>query len=110
MVRPVISCNIDIQGTISDRLLLICRGSSGSFWAMIVFLRISQQLHAAMIPVSDQANAIATFMEFLKNENDSIEVNICHFLQSQGQWEINKNSIRLVWPKKGILYPEGDSI
>lgn len=103
MVRPVQSCRLDLQGTITDRQLLICRGSSGFAWALVVFVRTSRLLHAVMIPIFDQPDAVATFMGFLQNENDSIVVTFCRL--EQGRWQINEESTKLVWPKSGILYP-----
>jgi hypothetical protein len=102
MVRPVELCALDLQGTITDRQMLICRGSRG-VWALIVFIRTSSKLHSVMIPVFDQPDAVATFLSFLKNKNDSIEVMPCCY--EQGQWEIRKELFRLIWPKKGILSP-----
>lgn len=102
MVRPVEICNLDLQGTITDRQMLVCRESRG-VWALIVFIRTSSKLHSVMIPVFEQPDAVATFLSFLKNKNDSIEVMPCCY--EQGQWEIRKELFRLIWPKKGILYP-----
>lgn len=105
MVRPIQSCALGIRGTITDRLLLVCRGNSSTNWAFVVFIRTLQQLHAVMIPVFEQLDAAATFINFLKNDNDLVEANFCRFDQPQGCWEINKESFQLVWPKSGILYP-----
>jgi hypothetical protein len=103
MVRPVQSCSLDLQGTITDGLLFICRGNDGSPWALIVFIKTSQSLHAVMIPIFDQPDAVAMFMGFLQNADDSVEANLCRF--EQDQWKINKQSSKLFWPKSGILYP-----
>ncbi len=103
MVRPVQSCPLDFQGTITDRQLLICKKAGDSPWALIVFIRTSQSLHTVMVPVLDQPDAVATFMDFLQNENDSIEISFCCF--KQGHWEIDKETAELAWPKTGILYP-----
>jgi len=60
-------------------------------------------LHAVMIPVFDQLDAVATFMGFLQNENDSVGASFCRL--EQEHWEISKGTTRLIWPKRGILYP-----
>jgi hypothetical protein len=103
MVRPVLSCSFDIQGPISDSQLLACRGASASPWALIVFIKTSRMLHAVLIPVLDQPDAAMTFMNFLQNENDTLDVSFCKW--KQGYWEIGKEVGSLVWPKKGTLYP-----
>jgi hypothetical protein len=102
MVRPVEVAASDLQGTIADGQMLIC-GGSGYFWALIVFIRTSSKLHAVMIPVFDRPDAVAKFLSFLENENDSIEVMPCFY--GQDQWEIAKEMYRLTWPKEGNLYP-----
>lgn len=105
MVRPVQTCGFNFQGTISDRMVLICRGSSGSPWAVIVFIKTGQMLHNVMIPVFDQIDSIETFLGFLKNKNESIAVTLCRYDKWEGNWKINKNPIHLKWPKTGILFP-----
>jgi hypothetical protein len=104
MVRPIQSCGMDFQGTISDNQLLVCKESKGTIWALIVFIRTMQQLHSVMIPCFDEPSAIVKFTDFLKNENDTIEVNLCHFEPLQDQWVMSKKSFHLFWPKEGIIY------
>lgn len=103
MVRPVQASDFDLQGTVTDGMLFICRASGGFPWALIVFIRTSRLLHAVMIPVFDQPDAVATFFDFLRDENDSIDVSWCRF--EQDRWEINRQVRKLVWPKSGVLYP-----
>jgi hypothetical protein len=55
-----------------------------------------------MLPVFDHPGAVVTFLNFLKNENESIEVMPCHY--EQGQWEISKEIFELIWPKKDVIY------
>jgi hypothetical protein len=102
MVRPVEVWSSDLQGTIADGQMMICR-RDGYFWALIVFIRTSSQLHAVMIPVFEEPDAVARFLSFLKNEDDLIEAMPCFY--GQGQWEIRKEAHRLTWPKDGLLYP-----
>jgi hypothetical protein len=103
MVRPVQSFDLDLRGTITDGKLFVCRKSGHSPWALIVFVRTSQSLHAVMIPVFDQPDAVATFMGFLQDENESVEASLGCF--EQDHWEIDKKVGKIVWPKTGILYP-----
>ncbi len=107
MVRPIQSCSLDLQGTITDGLILVCGANSGSPWALIVFIKTSQSLHAVMIPMFDQVDRVAKFMDFLKDQNEYIDVAYCQYEQSQ--WKISKKPIKLLWPKRGTLYPVVES-
>lgn len=73
MVRPVQSLNLDLRGTVTDNKLVVCRGPGRSPWALIVFIRTSRSMHAVMIPVFDQPDAVATFLGFLNNRNESVK-------------------------------------
>jgi len=103
MVRPVQTCFLDLQGTITDKRLLVCRRSGGSSWAWIVFVRTSRLLHAVMMPIFDQPDAVATFLDFLQDENDSIEVYFCRL--EQDGWVPEGEPFKLGWPKRDVLYP-----
>lgn len=108
MVRPIQVCKIDFQGTITDNQLLVCKESSGTIWARIVFIRTSQQLHAVMIPDFNQPNAVVKFNDFLNNNTTTIQVNLCRVEPQQDRWAIMENrgnSFQLTWPKSGALYP-----
>lgn len=103
MVRPVKASDLDLQGTVTDGMLFVCREGGDFPWALIVFIRTSRVLHAVLIPVLDQPEAVATFLGFLQDQNDSIDASCCRF--EQDRWEINEEVGKLVWPKTGILYP-----
>lgn len=104
MVRPVQSLDFDLQGTITDNKLFICRGSGRSPWALIVFIRTSRSLHAVLVPVFEQPDTVATFLGFLQGENNLVEGALGCF--EEGHWEISKEMGKLIWPKTGVLYPE----
>lgn len=102
MVRPIQSFAVDIQGTITDKLLFVCK-SYHSYWAFIVFIRTGQQLHAVMIPVFDKPENVATFMDFLKREREIyISGSFCRFDKLKNSWEIDKKSHTMIWPKSGF--------
>ena len=103
MVRPVLSWAINFQGTIADRRLLICKGNNTPPWAFIVLIKTSQSLHGVMVPILDQPDAVAKFIRFLQDDNDSIEVAVSRF--EQDHWKIDKQSTKVPWPKSGSLYP-----
>ena len=104
MVRPLISCGFDSQGTVIDRTFYMCMGSSGSAWAMIVFVKTAHIIHGVMMPVFEKAEQAVTYLDFLNNGNESIQVAICRF--ENDRWEISKETKPLNWPKSGTLYPE----
>ncbi len=103
MVRPILSSDHSLKGTISDGLLHVCRGSNNTPWAFIVYISTSTFLHAVLIPIFDQPENVEKYLNFLNNEHESIEVSLCRY--NQEQWEMSKNIIKIKWPKKGILYP-----
>ena len=63
MVRPVESLTIDVAGTVTDRQLFVCTGSGGIAWALIVLIKTSAKLHAVMIPVFDELDAVPAFFK-----------------------------------------------
>lgn len=103
MVRPLISCGFDSQGTVIDRTFYMCIGNSGFAWAMIVFVKTAHVIHGVLMPVFEQADQAATYLGFLKNGNESIQVAVCRF--EQDRWEMSKETMPLVWPKGDTLYP-----
>lgn len=105
MVRPALSVGIDFKGTITDRMLFVCRGSSGVPWAIIVLVKTGQLLHFIMLPTFEHHDNVPTFIDFLKNQNESISVTLCRYEQEDVSWSENKEATRLVWPKTGVLYP-----
>lgn len=101
MVRPLTHINIDVQGTVTDRMLFLCMGGSGVAWAFIVFVKTGEQIHAVMIPTFHGPEQIETFLGFLKNDNSSIQVTTGRF--EGDKWEVAKNTTSMNWPKDGLL-------
>jgi hypothetical protein len=103
MVRPLISNGFDSQGTIVDKTLYMCMGSSGAAWGMMVFVKTAHLIHSVLIPVLENVEQAATYHGFLHNNNETIQVTVCRF--KGDKWEINKDTMPLTWPKSGTLYP-----
>jgi hypothetical protein len=103
LVRPIQSTKLNLQGTITDGSILICRDNSGSAWALITFIKTSQSLHAVMVPILERDKSAAKFISFLKDKNESLEVSYCQY--KLGQWNLANESFKLLWPKTGTLYP-----
>jgi len=104
MVRPLIACPFPCEGTISDSNFLVCVGSSGCRWGLIVLVRTGAITHAAMMPLFETPDEISTYLDFMRNDNCSIQASHCRFVNDR--WEISKNTFPLTWPKTGVLYPD----
>jgi hypothetical protein len=109
MIRPVGINGMDFQGSISDRMMLICVGASGRHWALIVFVKTAGLVHSVLMPTFSDDVAAATYFDFLKNDNETINVTTGRYDRIQGIWELNPHPKPLHWPKSGVLYPEADS-
>ena len=105
MVRPILSCGINFQGTVTDRMVLVCWSSSGAPWAIIVFIKTGQLLHSVMLPIFDQVDMVPTFIDFLKNQNESISVAGYRYEQGEAHWKLNNEPTRFIWLKTGVFYP-----
>lgn len=103
MIRPVLHNGFKFQGTVSDNQMLACRDIDNNIWALIVFIRTDQNLHSVLIPIFEKQESISNFLNFLENKNEIIEANFCSFIN--GKWRISTKSVKLTWPKEGILYP-----
>lgn len=105
MIRPVQQNYLNLQGSIDDNKFFVCKGFSYGArpWAYIVTIKTSETRHCVMMPIFEELDAISTFLGFLKNSNESVEVNPYKF--EQDHWEVNPNSFTLTWPKTGTLYP-----
>lgn len=105
MIRPVQIKGFEMLGTITDRIIQVCWGSSGNAWAIIIFIRTGTLLHAVMLPVFDRVDMIPTYIDFMKNQNESITVSFCRYEKEQGRWANCRDQTPINWPKKGILFP-----
>ncbi len=101
MVRPVGKNTINLRGTISDRIVIVCWASSGFPWAVVVFVRTGELLHAVMLPVSDHLDSLPTFLDFMGDSNDSVATSVARYTQRQegNFWELARESKRTQWPK-----------
>jgi hypothetical protein len=108
MVRPVAENTINSQGTITDRVVIVCWASSGFPWATIVFVRTGDLIHAVMLPVSDHVESLPTFLGFMRNDNDSIATSVAKFVRGVdgSSWELARESKRTHWPKNYTWEPD----
>lgn len=99
MIRPVVHSDFDMQGTVSDRKVLICWSSSGFPWATVIFVRFGETMHSVLLPVTDHPDSFAVFQDFLENRNEEIAIRLG---QHDGErWNISRESLRIRWPKSG---------
>jgi hypothetical protein len=102
-VRPIHSSEINFQGTITDKQLLLCQEYGGIAWAVIVFIKTSQSVHAVLLPLLDEHGADDKFFGFLKDKNQTIDVVLMNF--DQAHFKLVR-ATKIIWPKNGILYPD----
>ncbi len=103
MVRPLLDPPADVQGTASDQFVFVCRSGSETPWGIVVFVRTSNLVHAALIPVLETAVAAARFAEFLRGEACTLRAARCHF--DNGEWYASKQEEKLTWPKAELSTP-----
>ncbi len=103
MVRPVGRNGMNFEGSVSDRMMLVCVGASGRLWAMVVFVKTAELVHAVLLPTFGDDVDVGTYFDFLKNENETITVTIGRYDRSRRVWELNPHATQLNWPKSGVL-------
>ena len=101
MVRPVLAQPTSIQGTAVDGFVFVCQCESQTPWALIVFIRTSDLLHAVLVPVLEAPSAAGRFMTFLRGEGGVIRANRCRF--QNDTWQGAPDSETLLWPKAELL-------
>lgn len=106
MSRPLLHVDVGYQGTVADHRLLVCYGTSGRIWAQIVLVRTADRMDAVMLPVFDFVESVPVFLDFLKNDNEWIEVATGEFDTANRRWTIHGDRRQQCWPKQGILYPQ----
>jgi hypothetical protein len=108
-VRPLSREGTTILGTVSDQLMLLCAGSSGNFWGVIVFARTSDKMHAVLLPMTNDAEAAFTYHDFMRNDNELITTYLTRFDTEKQCWFLDKRARRTVWTKSGVLFPDPPS-
>ncbi len=103
MVRPVAEAPPTFNGTVADGLVYLCRSGEVT-WGVIVLVRASKMLHAALVPVFQEPAGAAAFFEFLGGPQERIQAHRARF--DGEQWIVEKDPAILVWPKTGTLYPD----
>ncbi len=97
MARPVESSEVSLRGTVTDGKAFICREGRRAPWALIVFVRTSRSLHAVLMPILNDPEAVAKFLAFLKSDDECIEANWASL--ERDDWRISNETMKLRWPK-----------
>jgi len=96
MVAPLQANTLGLQGTISDKKLMLCGVGSGNLWGIVVFIKIGATIHAVMIPVITNSVTLNSFKSFLRNEYDTVDAALGYF--KNGEWQLTQPS-EVPWPK-----------
>jgi len=95
LLRPILKAPPGLKGTISDGYLYLCTGTPMA-WALMVFVRTGDQMHAVLVPVLEDADSAARFVNFLHKSPPRFEVRLSRY--ANGQWEAAKDTRIIEWP------------
>jgi hypothetical protein len=101
MVRPIHEFGGTAPlGTVEDNVAMACAGSSGKHFGLILFVRTGTLMHGVLMPAFEHADAVATYLDFLANENETLLVTYCRFDAEERCWSANEGRIPVTWPKR----------
>ena len=96
LVRPLLTSPSGMAGTITDRQLFLCTGTPKA-WAMMVLIRTGQHMHAVLVPLLEDDEAAARFVEFLGNPVPRFAVR--RTLYHNDRWEVDTRTRMVEWPE-----------
>jgi hypothetical protein len=105
MVQPLLPGSRELEGTLSDGVILLCASSTGHPWGMIVFVKTSDLRNAVLLPYPGNPDSVSVYYEFLTNDNTSIHVMEGRFDEQEQTWRIDPEHKPLSWPKSSETYP-----
>jgi hypothetical protein len=102
MIRPVqVSGGEPPRGTIDDNRVGVAIGTSGKASALLVWVRIDQDLFAVLMPGFNNVDSQDAYRSFLQeNEDRWLSVSEGLFVADKGRWEVSDKPIPVFWPKK----------
>jgi len=109
MVRLMQPHSSEIEGTLTDGHIRLCVGTSGNYWAMMIFVRTAQERHAVLLPYPESDASLATFLEFLRNDHEQIHVVHGKYEADNGRWVIDQDRRPVNWPKGIDTYPRSNA-
>ena len=99
LVRPVVSHEPRLEGTVADNHLYVCETTSKVPWAFMVFARTTNALHAIVVPIFEHPDAISRFMSFLRSDGGRIEGRLSRY--EGGEFNVWPNLTTFSWPSGG---------
>jgi hypothetical protein len=88
------------RGTIEDNVAMVCFGSSGKPFGLIVCIRTNKTFQGVLMPGYDNAESAATYFDFLNNKKEKLRVNYCEFSPKDKCWHGSEEPVEVVWPKE----------
>ncbi|MXX75213.1 MAG: hypothetical protein F4210_08910 [Holophagales bacterium] len=105
MVRPLLGGSWLAMGTVEDRSLLVAWTGSGYPWAAIVSVPLGGSAnYAVMLPCSSRLDDLATYLDFLRNDQEEIRVKLARLEPGREQFIVSEWDYPLRWPKRGETF------
>jgi hypothetical protein len=105
MMRPLhVLSGTPPRGTLEDNRAWMCFGSSGRPFGMVVLVRTDAALHAVLLPGFSHPDSVELYLDFLRNDKESIRAHECEFDPAQCRWVVSPQAIDVAWPKKGATF------
>ena len=101
MVRPVeqLILPVDITGTITDQMLLVCWDDDDRPWAVQVFVRFGRHLNGVLVP-SGESN-YAKYNQML-DARGSFDLNVSVARFGGTMFEVDSQRFEIDWPKANL--------
>jgi len=102
MLRPVVSFGGPApRGTIEDGRAAVCFGSCGRPFALVVWVRIDEDLYAVLMPDIKHPDSAEAYATFLIGDREYLYLNEAVYKTEAGHWEVSDKTVRTDWPKTG---------
>lgn len=102
MVRPIVSMGEvgePPRGTVEDGRAGACFGSSGRRFALMVWVRVGEALHAVLLPEIKHPDSAEAYWAFLNDGRETLMINEARFDSEGEQWLVSDRAITARWPK-----------
>jgi hypothetical protein len=105
MVRPMDKTGANLFGTLEDGVAYTCHTKGGARFGFGVIIRTNNQLHVVLMPMFDEIEAIPLYLDFLKNDVETIGIKPCQYNHDLKCWEASYEQPQVVtWPKAGKTF------
>jgi hypothetical protein len=100
MMRPIEKVGGERPlGTIEDHRAMVCFGSSGRPFGLIVCVRTNDKLHGVLMPAFAHPDSVEAYHNFLTNDRESLRTCECVYDPKKDCWEGTDQPIEAMWPK-----------